>query len=122
MAELGENIVRRIAPFGVTVSTGIIQTCANENFILHDVAICNYLDRLLEGEMAKAATGDGTNRGELAARLDQLEKEANQVKMPVAYASMLYGRVDYAVELALSLGRADSKKCPVKAERCEHFN
>ena len=90
MAELGENIVRRIAPFGVTVSTGIIQTCANENFILHDVAICNYLDRLLEGEMAKAATGDGTNRGELAARLDQLEKEANQVKMPVAYASMLY--------------------------------
>ena len=80
MAELGENIVRRIAPFGVTVSTGIIQTCANENFILHDVAICNYLDRLL------ATVSQGSFFGELAF----IDNEARSADVEAKWDSDLY--------------------------------
>jgi len=44
--------------------------------------------RLLEDEIARA--GGKTDRNALTARLDNLEKEANHLRMPLAYASMLY--------------------------------
>ena len=34
--------------------------------------------------------GGAADRCSLIARLDQLEKQANQLKMPIAYASMMY--------------------------------
>jgi TRAP-type uncharacterized transport system substrate-binding protein len=45
--------------------------------------------RLLEDEMARAR-GSGRDTHEMNARLDRLEQQANQLKVPVAYASMLY--------------------------------
>ena len=44
--------------------------------------------RFLEDEI----TGGGgpTDAVQLMARLDQLEKQANQLKMPIAYESMMY--------------------------------
>jgi hypothetical protein len=43
--------------------------------------------RLLEDEI----TGGGpTDAAQLMARLDQLEKQANQLRMPIAYESMMY--------------------------------
>jgi TRAP-type uncharacterized transport system substrate-binding protein len=48
--------------------------------------------RLLEDEVARARTND---TGDMLARLDRLEEQANRVKMPVAYASMLYGLRDH---------------------------
>ena len=50
--------------------------------------------RLLEGEMANAGAG-GHPTGEMIARLDRLEQEANHATMPVAYSSMLYGLRDH---------------------------
>jgi hypothetical protein len=49
--------------------------------------------RLLEGEMANAHGGRPTN--EMIARLDRLEEQANHTRVPVAYASMLYGLRDH---------------------------
>src|SRR6516225_2850276 len=49
--------------------------------------------RLLEGEMANAHGGRYTN--EMIAQLDRLEEEANHTRVPVAYASMLYGLRDH---------------------------
>ncbi len=46
--------------------------------------------RLLEDEMATARHGGGDTR-DMVARLDQLEEQANHLKVPIAYASMLYG-------------------------------
>jgi hypothetical protein len=48
LVDLGENMVRRNVPFGVGVSVRAIQTAENENSILHDSAIRDYSDRLLE--------------------------------------------------------------------------
>src|SRR5262245_8386669 len=45
--------------------------------------------RLLEDEMASART-TGRDTREMVARLDRLEEQANRLRMPVAYASMLY--------------------------------
>jgi hypothetical protein len=43
--------------------------------------------RFLEDEI----TGGGpSDRAQLTARLDQLEKQANQLRMPIAYESMMY--------------------------------
>jgi TRAP-type uncharacterized transport system substrate-binding protein len=50
--------------------------------------------RLLEGEMANAGAG-GHHTGEMIARLDRLEEEANHATVPVAYASMLYSLRDH---------------------------
>jgi hypothetical protein len=49
--------------------------------------------RLLEGEMANARSGRHTS--EMIARLDRLEEEANHTRVPVTYASMLYGLRDH---------------------------
>jgi TRAP-type uncharacterized transport system substrate-binding protein len=45
--------------------------------------------RLLEDEMTNAR-GTGGDTREMIARLDSLEEQANHLRMPVAYASMLY--------------------------------
>jgi TRAP-type uncharacterized transport system substrate-binding protein len=45
--------------------------------------------RLLEDEMTGARGSGGVTAGMLA-RLDELEQQANRLKVPVAYASMLY--------------------------------
>jgi hypothetical protein len=45
--------------------------------------------RLLEDEVAHARTS-GRDTGEMIVRLDRLEEHANQLRMPAAYASMLY--------------------------------
>jgi hypothetical protein len=50
--------------------------------------------RLLEGEMANAGAS-GHPTGEMIARLDRLEQEANHATVPVAYSSMLYGLRDH---------------------------
>ena len=49
--------------------------------------------RLLEGEMANAHGSRHTS--EMIARLDRLEEEANHTRVPVTYASMLYGLRDH---------------------------
>ena len=43
--------------------------------------------RFLEDEIAG---GGPTDAVQLMARLDQLEKQANQLRMPIAYESMMY--------------------------------
>jgi TRAP-type uncharacterized transport system substrate-binding protein len=45
--------------------------------------------RLLEDEIT-IARNEGRDTGEMVARLDHLEEHANRLRMPVAYASMLY--------------------------------
>ena len=45
--------------------------------------------RLLEDEMANAR-GSGRDMREMIARLDRLEEQANHLRVPVAYANMLY--------------------------------
>jgi len=45
--------------------------------------------RLLEDEMT-TARANGRDTREMTARLDSLEEQANHLKVPVAYASMLY--------------------------------
>jgi hypothetical protein len=45
--------------------------------------------RLLEDEMA-SARGSGRDMHEVITRLDRLEEQANHLRVPVAYASMLY--------------------------------
>ena len=45
--------------------------------------------RLLEDEMTNAS-GRGADTREMIGRLDHLEEQANRLRMPVAYASMLY--------------------------------
>ena len=50
--------------------------------------------RLLEGEMANIGAG-GHHTDDMIARLDRLEEEANHTRVPVAYASMLYGLRDH---------------------------
>ena len=45
--------------------------------------------RLLEDEMVNASDR-GADTGEMISRLDRLEQQANRLRMPVAYASMLY--------------------------------
>src|SRR5262249_1180056 len=44
--------------------------------------------RFLEDEIG--SNGSGAGRGSLLARLDQLEKQANQLRIPIAYGSMMY--------------------------------
>jgi hypothetical protein len=44
--------------------------------------------RLLEGELTSTRTV--CNTGEMATRLDRLEEQANHLKIPVAYSTMLY--------------------------------
>jgi TRAP transporter TAXI family solute receptor len=45
--------------------------------------------RLLEDEMTNPLSS-GRDRRDMVAQLDRLEQQANHIKMPVAYASMLY--------------------------------
>jgi hypothetical protein len=45
--------------------------------------------RFLEDELT-SARGTGRDTTEMAARLDRLEEQANHLRIPVAYASMLY--------------------------------
>jgi hypothetical protein len=50
--------------------------------------------RFLEDEITDAlSTGGDTS--EMIVRLDRLDEQANQVKIPVAYASMLYSLRDH---------------------------
>ena len=65
--------------------------------------------RVLEDEMTRAGGTAGATR-ELTARLDHLEKQANHLRMPVAYASMLYSRRDHIglVRDALNKQAADA--------------
>jgi hypothetical protein len=65
--------------------------------------------RLLEGEMASAQGGRHTS--EMIARLDRLEEDANHTRVPVAYASMLYGLRDH-----IDLVREVLKKHAEKAD------
>jgi hypothetical protein len=44
--------------------------------------------RFLEDEITNG--GEPTDPAQLMARLDQLEKQANQLRMPIAYESMMY--------------------------------
>src|SRR5262249_1015422 len=64
--------------------------------------------RLLEDEMANARAGGGGTRG-IAARLDQLEQQANHLKVPLAYASMLYGLRDHIDLVREGLGKSVEK-------------
>jgi hypothetical protein len=50
--------------------------------------------RLLEDEMAKAGHAGGDTH-DLTVRLDRLEEQANRLKVPVAYVSMLYTLRDH---------------------------
>jgi hypothetical protein len=50
--------------------------------------------RFLEDEMA-SARGSGRDTRDLSARLDRLEEQANQLRVPRAYASMLYSLRDH---------------------------
>ena len=45
--------------------------------------------RFLEDELS-SARGTGRDTTEMVARLDRLEGQANHLRIPVAYASMLY--------------------------------
>ena len=65
--------------------------------------------RVLEDEMTRAGGTAGATR-ELTARLDHLEKQANHLRMPVAYASMLYSLRDHIglVRDALNKQAADA--------------
>jgi hypothetical protein len=45
--------------------------------------------RFLEDEL-RNARGTGRDTTEMVARLDRLEEQANHLRIPVAYASMLY--------------------------------
>ena len=56
--------------------------------------------RLLEDEMANAR-GSGRDMREVITRLDRLEEQANQLRVPIAYASQLYmlrNRIDLVRE------------------------
>jgi hypothetical protein len=46
--------------------------------------------RLLEDEASRGQYSGSKDKGEMSARLDRLEKQVNHLRMPVAYASMLY--------------------------------
>ena len=46
--------------------------------------------RLLEDEMANARDSGRRDMREVITRLDRLEEQANHLRVPVAYASMLY--------------------------------
>jgi hypothetical protein len=50
--------------------------------------------RLLEDEITKVQ-GTECEMHEMTARLDRLDEQANHLKMPVAYASMLYSLRDH---------------------------
>jgi TRAP transporter TAXI family solute receptor len=50
--------------------------------------------RLLEDEMTSAGSA-GRDATEMIARLDRLEEQANHLRVPVAYASMLYSLQDH---------------------------
>jgi len=65
--------------------------------------------RILEDDMTRAGGTAGATR-ELTARLDHLEKQANRLRMPVAYASMLYSLRDHIglVRDALNKQAADA--------------
>ena len=65
--------------------------------------------RLLEGEMANAHGSRHTS--EMIARLDRLEEEANRTRVPVTYASMLYGLRNH-----IDLVREALKKHTYKAD------
>jgi hypothetical protein len=45
--------------------------------------------RLLEGELTRTRSTE-CNTAEMVTRLDRLEEQANHLKIPVAYSSMLY--------------------------------
>jgi hypothetical protein len=64
--------------------------------------------RLLEDEMT-SARGTGRDTREMIARLDRLEEQANRLRMPVAYVSMLYMLRDH-----IDLVREGLKKHPGK--------
>jgi hypothetical protein len=46
--------------------------------------------RLLEDATSRAQYSGSEDKSEMSARLDRLEEQVNQARMPVAYASMLY--------------------------------
>jgi uncharacterized protein len=75
--------------------------------------------RLLEDEMT-IARNDGRDTRKMIARLDRLEEHANHLRMPVAYASMLYmlrNHIDLVRE-GLKKQRAEKvEEGPVCAER-----
>jgi hypothetical protein len=50
--------------------------------------------RFLEDEITSAQI-EGGDTSEMIARLDKLEEQANRIKLPVAYASMLYSLRDH---------------------------
>ena len=70
--------------------------------------------RLLEDEIARA--GGKTDRNALTARLDNLEKEANHLRMPLAYASMLYTVRDHIGLVREALNKERSRPPTSQAE------
>jgi TRAP transporter TAXI family solute receptor len=67
--------------------------------------------RFLEDEMTDGR-GPGCNEQGIIARLDRLEDQANHLKLPVAYASMLY-----VLRNHIGLVRESLKKSPLKRDR-----
>jgi hypothetical protein len=53
--------------------------------------------RLLEDSVEAAHASDAA--GELAARIDRLERQANQLRVPLGYASMLYVLRDHIAQV-----------------------
>ena len=64
--------------------------------------------RLLEDEVANVR-GSGGATADMIARLDRLEQEANHLRLPVAYATMLYTLRDHIdlVRAGLNKGTSD---------------
>jgi hypothetical protein len=60
--------------------------------------------RLLEDELARARASGGDTR-EMAARLDRLEQQANHVRVPNTYASMIYILRDHVDQVRAGLRR-----------------
>ena len=74
--------------------------------------------RLLEDETSKAR-GTGCDTRDVIARLDRLEEEANHARIPVAYASMLYGLRDHIDLVREGLKKHADKAVEGAIERSE---
>src|SRR5215470_1607811 len=74
--------------------------------------------RLLENETSKAR-GSGCDTRDMIARLDHLEEQANHARMPVSYASMLYGLRDHIDLVRERLKKRADKPVEGVVERSE---
>jgi len=74
--------------------------------------------RLLEDETS-SARGTGCDTRDMIARLDRLEEEANHARVPVTYASMLYGLRDHIDLVREGLKKHADKAVEGVVERSE---